>query len=238
MGVLAAHQADSSLILETAHHRLEKHCGVGDQIIVEHNGQRFFTKFRGAKGEFILRETSGAGKAKLTVIQDASYCLADYTKKLAAAAIGHNTRLMVRFISEGTVFSFNTVVNAIYARPPLLMLDYPGRIERRNLRESERLSTLLPVSFSTNGASHKHSGAVVDISAFGARLAVQNLDGVSERNTILTSFTLPSGTRVSNVAMIVQNISSESEKQYVGGKFVAPEQAVTDYYNECMRNLR
>jgi hypothetical protein len=230
--------SDTSLSLDTSVHPIERHCGVGDQIIIEHNGQRYFTRFRGAKAEFSTKEAYVSGRERQAIIQDSSYLLVDFTKKLAGTTIGINTRLIIRFISEGTMFSFNTMVQGNHSRPPLLALDYPEKLERRNLRDSERFSTLLPMTFATDGAKLQHSGAVTDISAFGARLGVQSLEGITERGKLLVSFTLPSGARVAAAPMIVQNITSDGDKPYLGARFVTPESAVTDFYDECMKNLR
>lgn len=53
----------------------------------------------------------------------------------------------VRFIVEGGVLSFQTVVRNLYYEPSrYLHLDYPTSLERKNLRQWPRVSVLLPVT--------------------------------------------------------------------------------------------
>jgi len=56
--------------------------------------------------------------------------------------------LVVRYLSRGTVYSFQTKMHSVITSPiPLLFLMYPKIVQRNELRGRERISCMIPALF-------------------------------------------------------------------------------------------
>jgi hypothetical protein len=75
---------------------------------------------------------------------------------------------VVRFLSQGTVYGFNTYVQGKYVKEPLrfLFLAFPVNLEVHNLRGSQRIACHLPARLELGGENLE--GVIVDIGAGGA----------------------------------------------------------------------
>lgn len=80
--------------------------------------------------------------------------------------------LIVRYISAGTVYAFQSNVIEIITKPlSLLFVEYPKIIQRHDLREQRRINCHIPVHVSFD--SKENIGYILDIAASGCRCLVK-----------------------------------------------------------------
>jgi len=89
--------------------------------------------------------------------------------------IGHKlckgTSLIIRYITDGTVYAFQTNIIEIINKPlSLLFVEYPKIIQRHDLREQRRINCHIPVHLSAN--SVENIGCIIDIATSGCRCLV------------------------------------------------------------------
>lgn len=76
--------------------------------------------------------------------------------------------ILVRYISEGSVFGFTTSVIGVISKPvPLLFISHPLRLERHDLRKAPRVDCFIPCTVHT--PTRSYSCHVVDLSEGGCR---------------------------------------------------------------------
>ena len=222
--------------LYTTSNPVEKLCAVGDPLIIEWKGKRYSTLMRGAKVEVIATNTLG-GKGRISILPDSSFFITDMPKGNVAAGFVNNSDLTVRFLSGGSVYAFSTKLMRVHANPPVLVMEYPEKLQRYNLRSSERISIVSRARISKDGSSNHQIGAVLDISDSGARLGIESVDGIGLGMKLHLSFILPNGVAVSQMAVEVRNISGEGEKYLLGINFVNQDPAVGEFCRNCLECL-
>lgn len=215
---------------------VEKYCDVGSPIIIEWKGKRYRTQMRGAKLEMVATNLLGQ-KSRLAILPETSYFLTDMPREYASGGFEFNSPLTVRFLNAGKVYAFKTTLMRVHNQPPVLVLEYPEKVEFHNMRSDERVGIIFPASISENGGSGNKMGAVVDLSASGARLGLDTRDGINVGTNLNLSFTLPSGAAVSGLAVLVRNISEEGGKHLLGASFLRHEPAVRAFCHECSECL-
>ncbi|MBI5636514.1 MAG: flagellar brake protein [Nitrospinae bacterium] len=220
----------------TANNPVEKFCDVGDPLVIEWKEKRYHSQLRGAKAEYITANILG-GKPRLSILPETSFLLADMPKGYAAAGFEHNAPLTVRFLSGGSVYAFKTTLMRVHSQPPILVLEYPDEVQRYNLRSNERISIVSPARISENGGSVCKTGAVLDISADGARVGLDAINGIGVGAKLHLSFTLPNGAAVNQLAAAVRNISEESGKYLLGISFWEHNPMVGGFCRECVECL-
>ncbi len=211
---------------------VEKHCDVGDPLIIEWKGTRYRTLMRGAKVETIATNLLGQ-KARLAILHDTSFILTDMPSNYAAAGFEFNSSLTVRFLRNGKVYSFKTTLMRVHNQPPVLVLEYPEMVEYHNMRSDERMGMIFPVQIAENGGAVIKAGAILDISASGVRIGLESREGINVGARLNLSFTLPNGTSVRDLASSVRNISEEGGKYLMGSIFLRHEPAVRAFCYEC-----
>ncbi len=211
---------------------MEKYCDVGDPLIIEWKGTRYRTLMRGAKVEIIATNLLGQ-KARLAILADTSFILADMPRNYAAAGFEFNAPLTVRFLRNGKVYTFKTMLMRVHNQPPVLVLGYPEVVEYHNMRSDERVGMIFPAHIAENGGAVGKAGAVLDISASGARIGLDSREGINVGARLNLSFTLPNGAAVSDLASAVRNISEEAGKHLMGMSFLRHEPAVRAFCREC-----
>ncbi len=228
--------AAAVVTLYTTSNPVEKLCAVGDPLIIEVKGRRYPTLMRGAKVEVIATNTLG-GKGRISILPDSSFFITDMPKGNVAAGFVNNSDLTVRFLSGGSVYAFTTKLMRVHSQPPVLVMEYPERLQRYNLRSSERISIISKARISKDGNSSHIMGAVLDISRSGARLGLEAVDGIGLGMTLYLSFILPNGVAVNHMAVEVRNISEEGGKYLLGINFVDQDPAVGEFCRTCLECL-
>lgn len=233
MDVNVAPKSEAGLAtLSTANNPVEEFCSVGGSLSIELKGKRFHTQMRGAKAEFITTNILG-GKPRLTTVPETSFVLADLPKNYASGGFEYNSPLLVRFLLEGSVFAFKSMLVGVHSHPPLLVLEYPNEMQRYNMRSSERVSLISPARISFGSAEEFKMGAVLDISETGARVGLESMEGVGIGAKIFLSFTLSTGAVVNQLAAIVRSVDEEGGKYFLGIGFLGEDPVVKGYCQEC-----
>lgn len=233
MDVIVSPKSEAGLTtFSTASQRVEEFCAIDSPLNIEWKGKRYHTQMRGAKAEFITTNILG-GKPRLTILPETSFFLIDTPKDSTAAGFEYNSPLTVRFLLEGSVYAFKTMLMRVHSSPPMLVLEYPNEVQRYNMRGSERVSIIAPARISNNGGSTLKSGAVLDISAAGARIGLEMIDGISVGGKLHLSFTLSNGVAVNQLAAVVRSIEEEGGKYLLGVGFLGNDAVVGRYCQEC-----
>lgn len=148
-----------------------------------------------------------------------------------------NAMLNIRFLTEGRVYSFKTMLARVHQKASVLVLESPQTMLCHNLRTSERISMMVAAEVAHNGDAVKMGGAITDISSSGAMLALGSQVGVGSNLSL--DFRLPDGTPVSGVHVTVRNLRNEEEKYFAGVSFASSTtaglQSVKNYYSEHLK---
>lgn len=211
---------------------LEKFCDVGDPLIIEWKGKRYRTMMRGAKMEMVATNLTGQ-KPRLAILRDTSFILADMPKNYANGCFEFNSPLTVRFLNSGKVYAFRTTLMRVHNQPPVLVLEYPEKVEFHNMRSDERVGMVFPVRVTENSGSVNKMGAVLDLSPSGTRIGLDAGEGINVGAKLSLSFTLPNGAAVNDLVASVRNISEEGGKYLMGASFLAYVPSVTGFCREC-----
>lgn len=216
----------------TTNSPVEKYCAVGDPVIIEWKGARYRTVMRGAKME-VVATIFTALKPRLQIIPETSFFLTDMPRNYSAAGFEFNSPLTVRFLRDGKVYAFKTTLTRVHNQPPVMVLKYPEKVEYHNMRSDERVGVVFPVRIIENGGQVNKMGAVLDLSASGAKVGLDELGDIRVGEEIELSFTLPNGAAVSDLAVAVRSISEENGKYFLGTSFLGYVPAVTGFCREC-----
>ncbi|THB63451.1 MAG: flagellar brake protein [Desulfovibrio sp.] len=196
---------------------------IGLDLIAQVKGTdnvRFRSRYLGMKaGEFLIMQMPGVPSIREKLV---SHC-----------------NLVVRFMSSGTVFGFESSVQATTMRPsPMMFIAFPDTIESLNLRQAERVDTFINAE-GTIGEQIVR-GAILDISAGGCRYTIDRSTGTRWPDTepgtqILLSFTLPSTEIHLHVNGEIINAKKDIDTIILGVKFILDEyhedvkQQITDF---------
>ncbi len=228
-----AKTATHAVTLYTASNPVEKLCFIDDPIIIEWKEKRYPTLMRGVRAEVIATNTLG-GKGRISILPDMSFFITDIPRGYASSGFVNNASLTIRFLSGGAVYAFKTVLVRVHHQPPVLVMEYPEKLQRYNLRSSERISIISHARISRDGSSEHQMGAVLDISDSGARIGLDAVDGIGLGTMLRLSFTLPNGMAVSQLGAVVRNVSEESGKYLLGVGFLKPDPAVSGFCRSCL----
>lgn len=232
----SAKPASEVTTLYTSSNPVEKHCAVGDPLIIEWKGKRYPTLMRGAKVEIIATNTLG-GRGRISILPERSFIIVDMPKGYAAAGFINNAYLTLRFLCSGAVYAVTAKMVRVHSQPPVLVLEYPEKMQRYNLRSGERISIVSRARISKDGGSTHQIGAVLDISTSGARLGLEAVDGISRGMPLYLSFMLPNGMAVSQLIAEVRNISEENGKYLLGVRLPGRDPAVDGFCRNCLDYL-
>ncbi|MFD2166293.1 flagellar brake protein [Thalassotalea euphylliae] len=136
--------------------------------------------------------------------------------------------VIVRYIVEGTTgkcYAFKAAIKHITKHPhTLLFLDYPQKIESRELRTHQRFTTHIPASIwsTTNRqeGQHRIEGIISDISASGCGFSFQTENEKLKVNKtdVMISLALREDEKI-EIPALVCNSRFEQGKVFVGIKF-------------------
>ncbi len=146
---------------------------------------------------------------------------------------------IVRFLDEGMVHGFETTLVKSYTKPfNLWVADYPYKFKTINMRQSRRISTLLPTRLETK-ASTFFDGAIIDISEKGGLFSTIDADesNFSKGATCHVSVSFPSSGEVENIKCKVCSVQTIQNHVQVGLCFLEdkgkPYLRFKSFYDSC-----
>lgn len=133
-------------------------------------------------------------------------------------AIPKDTAMIARYLFHGQIYGFLTKLYFKQSEPlNLWFLEYPNRIEVKNLRQSNRIPITLQVSIKDGAEFFTH-----DISVHGASLLVSADSPANEMKVgkeLELDFSLPDGTPINALKAVIVRVYSEKSHQMLGVKF-------------------
>ena len=89
--------------------------------------------------------------------------------------IFEGNEMVVRYLSNGTVYSFQSKLRTSTSKPlQLLFLEYPKVVQKDELRSRRRANCMIPATFAYRG--EKRDGMIIDISTTGCRGTLHGLN--------------------------------------------------------------
>jgi c-di-GMP-binding flagellar brake protein YcgR len=131
--------------------------------------------------------------------------------------------IIVRYLIKGTVFGFKTRISQFVHYPAkLVFIEYPKRIETRELRANKRIECYLPANVKIN--DNTIDGVIVDISKGGCQIVIEKakVKGslvLQVDDEIGISFQLPGVKEELTVAGKQKNIKKDGDSVSIGIKF-------------------
>ncbi len=164
---------------------------IGLDIKIEIEGKIYNTSLRGMKeGEYLIIDTPAKQGSYISLHKDMG--------------------CVIRYIHEGEVFGFVTYVMKNFIEPiRTVLLEYPKKIESKNLRHSKRIETFIPVKIISD-AEKEGKGYIVDMSISGCRIHVNGNIDYQPNHDINLSFNLPTSEEIKNMAGRVKNVMSNN----------------------------
>ncbi|AQQ01443.1 flagellar brake protein [Pseudoalteromonas aliena] len=143
---------------------------------------------------------------------------------------------IVRYVVEderGECIAFSTTILAISFRPErLIFLDYPKKIESRQLRETSRLKTHIPAKISLHEEYEPNSkgllhGLIIDISPTGCRFTIHVSSGflALKRRQVFMHIISPIDSKPVVISSYIRNNQMKDSNLHVGIEFDAQEHA-------------
>ena len=211
---------------------IEKLCVIGDPMIIEWKGVRHHALMRGAKLEIIATNLTGQ-KPRLAILPETSFLLTDMPKDYANAGFEFNSPLTMRFLRDGKVYAFKTMLLRVHSHPPLMVLEYPEKVEYHNMRSNERVGLILPVRITENGGAVCKMGTVLDISPAGIRIGLDAVEGIKVGGKLGLSFTLPNGVVVNHLTAAIRSLSEEHGKYLLGTSLLDYAPSMAGFCRQC-----
>lgn len=131
--------------------------------------------------------------------------------------------VIVRYISNGTVFAFQTkLIETITTPIPLLFIEYPKIIQHHELRDQKRINCQIPARLRSHEL--ENVGCIVDMAPTGCRCIIQ-----SKKNSPLIKFDLedkvimrcifPGSPNLISIPGIVKNVKRTTQEYDLGVYF-------------------
>ncbi len=150
------------------------------------------------------------------------------------------TPCIIKFLSEGNVYAFQTnLLKVVYQPEPLLFLKYPNEIENVTIRKFDRIQTFIICEIYTlkdevtviqmdndddaTAESDPNHAILLDLSSGGGLINitdVKNEEIVQLYALVGLDFTLPDGTKIRGLVAEIRNIREDMGKKLAGIKFV------------------
>lgn len=188
---------------------------------LEVNRARYRSTIRGLNADkYIIMDTPQGTRGPLVIPSDSVF--------------------VVRFISRGVVYGFETALMKAYTKPVALWVtSYPDNIESVSLRKSQRINTLLIGDLEAPGGAYH--GALVDLSRGGGLFSTSPTDaGQLPENGAkgYINLGLPSGEKIEKLAVDIRSCHEKEGKVLLGLSFSrearTPYKAITAFYEECV----
>jgi c-di-GMP-binding flagellar brake protein YcgR len=128
------------------------------------------------------------------------------------------TLYVVRFINEGLVYGYESMLMKQYTSPVnLWVMRYPDEIQAVNLRKSQRMSTFIPASFASGEGAI--TGAIVDISEGGGFFVAPGHAAIQPGQMARMDMTLPNGEKIIGFECKICSVKPNGSKVSFGINF-------------------
>jgi len=135
----------------------------------------------------------------------------------------NGNELIVRYISNGTVYAFQTKMMETITSPlPLLFINYPQIIQHHELRHQKRVNCQIPTRIQAH--EQENIGCIVDMAASGCRCVIQ-----TKKNTPIIRFDLedhltlrcifPGSKELISLPGVVKNVKRTTQEYDLGISF-------------------
>ena len=163
-------------------------------------GQKFSATILGEKFEICAR---GWHDGKYIIIDIPMY----RNEPLTLASL---TGCDFLFVKDGTYIRFHSkIIRVFYQSPPFMAISFPQYIDKTNVRKSERIQVLVPITFKVNGGGPT-DGLIRDLSLDG--VLITSARRLSKGDNVLISANLKLGV-LNNVEATVQNVREYSKNK-------------------------
>ncbi len=147
--------------------------------------------------------------------------------------------IKIRYLYNGIVYGFQTKISGVYISPyQILVVKFPKKFERLNLRRNERIKTIIPITVNTPDNRTLEEAAIVNISRDGALLSV-NMDAAPEIGSRLKiSLKLLDGRKIEDLECVVIHCKNPEGAYLIGVEYEPDggEQLgwLKGFYDECV----
>ncbi len=147
-------------------------------------------------------------------------------------ALSSGNKANIRCISRGAVFGFQTNVIKLIVDPDnLLFIQYPEKIQKQEIRKSQRVKCLLPARLYQEGNELK--GTVADISRTGCHfqikkesLSIEQIKLTREESELKFAISLPGLEGDQIISTVIKSNFVDDEKVQIGLQFINVDQSI------------
>ncbi len=160
-------------------------------------------------------------------------------RKRVASKIYAGSKIVVRYVHEGSVFGFQSEFLGEITTPiTLQIIAYPQFVAHRSLRASKRVGCFLPGRLTTSELIY--SGVVLNISETGCLFSIDNR-GLSVQAEIGDTFDLearlPGGSEEHSIPVVLRNINRHKRGPRLGLQFAPCTAETRDAIRGCLSFL-
>lgn len=176
---------------------------IGQTMTVEIGKSKYKTYYWGGKnGEYLIVDIPKNSTGSLSYIKD--------------------SKCVVRFVSKGNIFGFETHMIKIITDPVnLLIFAYPEKIEEITLRKSEREESFFPtkIVLSPDNGSKEINGFVVDLGPKGCKLYIESEVSINVGAELILRMSSPKKYLIQELSCCVKHIQSKGNPCILGVNF-------------------
>lgn len=148
-------------------------------------------------------------------------------------------QLIVRYLSEGTIFGFRAyILKSVFKPAPLVFIDYPTEVEKIDLRRYKRAECALPCKVHSKGGII--AGILLDLSEGGCKVSIKNEEAETElweSDDMLVLECHLAGDDSTLLTGIVRSITPNKSKTQLGLQFETLDPGVKGAINTYVSEL-
>ena len=208
----------------------------------DHNEGTRFSMEIGSTIQVQLSEKSERIKAKFIGMDPGAYLIISVPNIAELKEqIFRGREVVLRYITGGTIFGFESNVIALNLQPVrLLFLTYPKRIQSCEIRKYSRFDCTYYSQVVISGVNCR--GIITNISMGGCQFVMdqpgeQGTSEVKVQDSVNLSFQPPGGKPIESVSGEVRSIKLSDNHVEIGIRFLDLQDDVKDVLTECIRNL-
>jgi c-di-GMP-binding flagellar brake protein YcgR len=168
---------------------------IGLELSIKMRGDNYEATIRGWKPDaFILVDCHAVSSGALKIVPD--------------------TAVIIRLVNKGFVLSCSSTIMSVVKQPiNLLVLEFPTRFEKMQVRKYPRLDVCLPALYNNLNAqtpeakNFRHKATTMDISIGGALIASK--EKLENSQKIALSVKLSATDKITNIESVVKNLPKQ-----------------------------
>ena len=193
-----------------------------DQIISEHVGGKRLCLEIGASMKIEISSVNGFLKGEFIGMAAGKYLIIETPNIFnIRSKIYEGNQAIVRYLSGGTVYGFQSTIKSAYYRDVfrLLFLSYPMVVEEHNVRKHKRVECYIPASITVQEKTL--AGIISDISEMGCSIEIKTESAVEVPvgvNVIISCYLLGMAEKQA-LKGIVRNTTKDRKKVKLGVEY-------------------